>query len=134
MKITVTTPAGLEGVTKRELYNLFNIDAPAKTGSLSFEGDINLIAKCNLFLRTASRVYITLGEFKSDSFDALFDGVFNIPFEDYIACDGKILVNATLVESKLSANSATCSIVKKAICKRLEKACGKVLTESAERY
>ena len=134
MKITVTTPAGLEGVTKRELYNLFNIDAPAKTGSLSFEGDINLIAKCNLFLRTASRVYITLGEFKADSFDALFDGVFNIPFEDYIACDGKILVNATLVESKLSANSATCSIVKKAICKRLEKACGKVLTESAERY
>ena len=134
MKITVTTPAGLEGVTKRELYNLFKIDAPAKIGSVTFDGDITLVAKCNLFLRTASRVYITLGEFKADSFDALFDGVYNIPFEDYIAFDGKILINATLVESKLTANSATCAIVKKAICKRLEKTSGKILTESAERY
>ena len=134
MKITVSTPAGLESVTKRELFNLFNINAPCKTGSISFDGDINLIAKCNLYLRTASRVYINLGEFKADSFDSLFEGVYAIPFENYISYDGKIYVNATLVESKLTANSATCSVVKKAICNRLEKHYNKPLTETAERY
>ena len=134
MKISVSAPSGLEGVTKRELYNLLKVDAPANNGSLTFDGDIVSVAKCNLFLRTASRVYIVLGSFKAPDFDSLFDGVYNIPVEDYIAYDGKILINATLVESKLTANSATCSIVKKAICKRLQEKSGKNLPETCERY
>lgn len=134
MKISVSAPAGLEGVTKREIYNLLGVDAPAKQGSVVFDGDVKTIAKCNLFLRTASRVYVVLGEFKASSFDDLFDGVYAIPLEDYISYDGVIKITATLVESKLTANSATCSVVKKAICKRLSDKTGKTLPEIGERY
>lgn len=134
MKISVSAPSGLEGVTKRELNNLLGIDASAKTGCIDFDGDIEAVAKCNLFLRTASRVYIVLGSFKAYDFDSLFDGVHSIPLEDYIAYDGNIRITATLVESKLTAVSAVCSVVKKAICKRLEEKTGKVLPETGERY
>ncbi len=134
MKILVSAPSGLEGVTKREIYNLLGIDAPAKLGAITFDGGIEEVAKCNLFLSTASRVYILLSSFKASSFDELFDGIMKIPIEDYIAYDGNIKVTATLVESKLTANSATCSIVKKAICKRLSQKTGKVLPETGERY
>lgn len=132
MKIAVSAPAGLEGVTKRELYKLLGVDATALNGRLVFDGDIETVAKCNLFLRTASRVFIVLGGFKAQTFDELFDGVTNIPFEDYIDLNGKIEVYGSAIESKLMAVSACSSIIKKAICKRLSN--GKDLLENGERY
>ncbi len=132
MKISVSAPAGLEGVTKRELYKLLGVDASAVNGRLVFDGDILSVAKCNLFLRTASRVFIVLGGFKAQTFDELFDGVLNIPFEDYIDINGKIEVFGSAIESKLMAVSACSAIIKKAVCKRLSN--GKDLLENGERY
>ena len=128
MKIAVSAPAGLEGVTKRELYKLLGVDATALNGRLVFDGDIETVAKCNLFLRTASRVFIVLGGFKAQTFDELFDGVTNIPFKDYIDLNGKIEVYGSAIESKLMAVSACSSVIKKAICKRLSN--GKDLLEN----
>ena len=134
MKISVSAPSGLEGVTKRELYKLLNVDTIAVNGRLTFDGDIQAVAKCNLYLRTASRVFIVLGSFKAQTFDELFDGVLNISFENYIDVDGKIEIYGSTIESKLMAVSACSSIIKKAICKRLTGSSDKKLTESGERY
>ena len=134
MKIAVSAPSGLEGVTKRELYKLLGVDAVAINGRLCFDGDITAVAKCNLFLRTASRVFIVIGSFKAQTFDELFDGVANTPFEEYVDINGKIEVFGSAIESKLMAVSACSSIIKKAICKRLTKSDNKQLTESGERY
>ena len=134
MKISVSAPSGLEGVTKRELYKLLNIDTVAVNGRLTFDGDIQMVAKCNLHLRSASRVFIVLGSFKAQSFDELFDGVLSIPFEEYIDIDGKIEIYGSAIESKLMAVSACSSIIKKAICKRLTGSSDKKLKESGERY
>ncbi len=132
MKISVSAPAGLEGVTKRELYKLLGVDSTAVNGRLNFDGDIESVAKCNLFLRTASRVFIVVGGFKAQTFDELFDGVTNIPFEDFIDINGKIEVYGSAIESKLMAVSSCSAIIKKAICKRLVGS-GQ-LTEQGERY
>lgn len=135
MRICVTSASGVEAVTKREIFKLLNKDAPAISGRLCFDGDWEDIARCNMYLRTANRVGIILGEFNAENFDQLFDGIKGIPFEDFISKDGKIIVTAKNVLSKIFATSATQSISKKAICERLlNKFKVDKLPESAERY
>ena len=106
MKLAISCPAGLEGVCKRELSRLFNIEGKAVNGRITFEGSMEDIGKCNLFLRTASRVYIEVGEFKVSNFDELYDGIKSIYWEDYIHHQGLINIQVKLVESSLTAISA----------------------------
>lgn len=136
MEICVTSASGIEAVTKRELYKIIGKeDLSAINGRIKFEGDESDVAKCNLNLRTGNRVEIVLGGFKAETFDDLFDGVKSIPFEEYIDRDGKIIVNAKSVQSKLFAYSAIQSVSKKAICERLCKKYGvNELNESGARY
>lgn len=136
MEICVTSASGIEAVTKRELYKIIGKeDLSAINGGIKFEGDESDVAKCNLNLRTGNRVEIVLGGFKAETFDDLFDGVKSIPFEEYIDRDGKIIVSAKSVQSKLFAYSAIQSVSKKAICERLCKKYGvNELNESGARY
>ena len=136
MEICVTSASGIEAVTKRELYKIIGKeDLSAINGRIKFEGDESDVAKCNLNLRTGNRVEIVLGGFKAETFDDLFDGVKSIPFEEYICRDGKIIVSAKSVQSKLFAYSAIQSVSKKAICERLCKKYGvNELNESGARY
>ncbi len=135
MKITVSTASGIEAVTKRELFKLGVENAPALNGRIEFEGDWELIAKCNLNLSTASRVYIELGSFKAPDFDSLFDGVAEIPWENYVSVRGNLQIDVKLNKSNLHAISATRAVVKKAIAKRLMGTFGgDRLIENGERY
>ena len=120
MKITVSAPSGLEGVVKRELYNLIGQNSQAVNGKLTVDGDIKTVAKLNLHMRTASRVYINLGSFKATDFDELFDNLALIDFENYIGKSSKITVLSSIFESKLNSIQAVSAVSKKAICKRLE--------------
>ncbi len=136
MKICITTASGVEAATKRELYKITGIkDLAAIDGRITFDGDIETVAKCNLYLRTANRVEIVVGEFKADDFDKLFDGIKAIPWEEYMPEDANIVVSAKSVMSKLFAYSAIQSITKKALCERLKSAYKSIiLTESGSRY
>ncbi|MBQ3234538.1 MAG: class I SAM-dependent RNA methyltransferase [Clostridia bacterium] len=130
MKITVSAPSGLEGVVKRELYKLTGLDSKAVDGRLSIEGDIKTVALLNLNMRTASRVYITVGSFKAVTFDELFDEISKLSFEQYLDKTSKITVYSDIFESKLNSIQAVSSVCKKAICKRLESVYGCSLKES----
>lgn len=135
MKIAVSTASGIEVVCKRELYNLGIENAPAINGRLIFEGGLDEIEKCNLFLRSASRVLIVLKEFKAENFDDLFDGVYDIDWKQFLSVDAKIWVEAKCVRSKIYAVSATQSIVKKAICQKLSNQYKNArLSETGARY
>jgi len=133
MRISVSAASGVEAVTKRELYALGYGNVPAIGGRMTFEGDEKDVCACNLFLRTANRVFIELSSFKASTFDELFDGVSDIKWEAFLPCDAKIDVVAKCVDSNVHAVSATQSVCKKAICERLLK-CYKILGESGERY
>jgi len=119
LNITVTCASGVEKVTKSELKRLGYEDCPAINGALSFSGSPIDVARCNLNLRTADKVYIKVGEFSALTFDELFDGVKSIRWEDYLPEDARIVVNGKCVKSKLFAISACQSIVKKSIASRL---------------
>ena len=133
--ICVTTAFGVEGVTKRELSKLGYENIPAKNGMFSFFGSALDVARCNMFLRTAERVYVKLAEFPCISFDELFENVAKIDWNYYVDFNGVILVNGKCVNSVIYGVSACQSIVKKAIVVAMCK--GKkttVLPETAERY
>lgn len=136
MKICVTTASGIEAVTKREIFEVTGEkDLAAIDGRICFDGDFETIAACNLRLRTANRVEIIVGEFKAETFDELFEGVKSVEWEKYIDVNGKIIVSAKSVMSKLFAYSAIQSITKKAVCERLKSAYKSInLDESGARY
>ena len=119
LDITLTCASGIEKVLKSELFRLGVEDAPAVNGAITFKGSPYDLAKCNLCLRTADRVYVKVGEFTALSFDELFDGVNALEWEKFIPKDGKILVNGKCVKSQLFAVSASQSVIQKAIIERL---------------
>ncbi len=117
--ITVTSASGIEGVTAKELKGLGIENPKAIDGSFTFDGSELTIARLNMFLRTGARVYIKAGEFFADTFDQLFDGTQNIPWEKYLNQNSKIIVNGKSKKSQLFALSSCQSIIKKAILCRL---------------
>lgn len=54
-----------------------------------FSGDKTTIATANLWLRTADRVKIIVGEFPAKTFDELFEGVYALEWEDLLPFGAK---------------------------------------------
>jgi putative N6-adenine-specific DNA methylase len=124
MKLSVSCGAGVETATKIELKEL-GIDAPCVNGRFVFEGTTEDIVRCNLFLRTADRVAVVLGRFMAETFDDLFEGVSDIPWQDILPRDAAIIVHAKSQKSKLFALSSLQSVTKKAIADKLVSVYGK---------
>ena len=133
-EISVTCASGVEKVVKSELKRLGYEDVPALNGALTFKGDMLAVARCNMFLRSADRVYIKVAEFSALTFDDLFDGVKQTRWEDFIPPSAKIVVNGKCVKSTLFAISACQSIVKKAIADRLSSVYKQKLYENGATY
>ena len=112
---------GLEAVLKREIQDLGYEIASVDNGRVSFYGDVKAICRANIFLRTAERVLLKVGEFKAHTFEELFQGTKQIPWEKYIPEDGKFWVaKAASVNSKLFSPSDIQSIMKKAMVNRMK--------------
>ncbi len=112
---------GLEAVLKREIYDLGYEITKVEDGRVTFEGDAEAICRANIFLRTAERVMIQVGRFKATTFEELFQGIKNIPWEEYIPEDGKFWVKkASSINSKLFSPSDIQSIAKKAMVERMK--------------
>ena len=112
---------GLEAVLKRELYDLGYEITKVEDGRVTFEGDEEAICRANIFLRTAERVMIQVGRFKATTFEELFQGIKNLPWEEYIPEDGKFWVKkASSINSKLFSPSDIQSIAKKAMVERMK--------------
>ena len=111
---------GLEAVLKREIIDLGYEVTEVVDGRVSFEGDEEAIARCNVFLRTTERVMLKVGSFKAVTFDELFEKTKALPWENFIPKDGKFWVKkVSSIKSKLFSPSDIQRIVKKAIVDRL---------------
>ncbi len=113
---------GAEKTLSFEVKRAGGEDIAVNDGRVYFTGDQTVIAACNINLRCAERVLILLKTFTAETFDDLFDGVFAVPFEDFIPKDGRFPVKGASLSSILSSVPACQSIVKKAVVKRLQKA------------
>lgn len=120
-KLIATSTFGLEAMVRHEVEELgYEIDQ-VSDGKVTYTGDAEAIVLSNLWLRTADRVLIKMGEFKATTFTELFDQVSALPWENWITKDAKFTVNGKSVKSKLFSISDCQAITKKAIVTRLSK-------------
>ncbi len=112
---------GMESVLKREIIDLGYDITEVSDGRVTFYGDEEALCRANVFLRTAERILIKIGSFHAESFEELFQGTKELPWEEYIPEDGKFWVaKAASVKSKLFSPSDIQSIMKKAMVERLK--------------
>ena len=112
---------GLEAVLKKEIIDLGYDVIKVEDGRVTFLGDEEAVCRVNVFSRTAERILIRIGTFHAETFEELFEGTKNLPWEEYIPEDGKFWVaKAASVKSKLFSPSDIQSIMKKAMVERMK--------------
>ncbi len=129
-EIAVAAASGVESVTKAELRQLGVFDAAFTDGRAHFFGDFELLARCNLFLRTAERVYIRLGTFPAPDFDSLYEGIRSLNWRAFVPKNAKLRIDAKSNRSALGALSAIQSVSKKAAAHSLTGSKAAVLPEN----
>ncbi len=127
---------GTESVLKKEISRLGYEIQSSENGAVKIKGSIADAYNLNLHLRTATRVLIEIAEFKAESFDELFDGVYATDWELFLPINARFNVEKiTTARSKLFSKSDCQRIIKKACAEKLKKAYKtSILTESGENY
>ncbi|KPU43051.1 ribosomal RNA large subunit methyltransferase K/L [Oxobacter pfennigii] len=121
-ELIATSAFGLESVLAEEIKKLGYEDIKVENGRVEFKGDEGAIARCNLWLRTADRVLIKVGEFEALSFEELFEKTKALTWPDYIPVNANFPVaKAKSVKSKLFSLSDSQAIVKKAVVESMKK-------------
>lgn len=116
--LVATAASGLEALVGKELRDL-GIECTVENGRARFKGTMETIAKTNLWLRTADRVKIVVGEFDAFTFDELFESVKALPWEDFLPLDAQFPVAGKSIKSTLYSTPDCQAITKKAIVNRL---------------
>ena len=133
--LIATAAFGLESEVAYELRKLGYEDQQVEGGRITFRGDVRAIARTNLWLRTADRVQLRMGEFPARTFDELYDQVRALPWADILPEDACFPVDGKSVKSQLSSVPAVQGVVKKAIVDALAaRYQRKVLPETGARY
>lgn len=120
LPLIATAAFGLEGVVARELKDLGYESQEVENGRVLFAADLAAIPRLNLWLRTADRLQLLVGEFTAGSFDELFEKTKALDWENWIPLDGEFPVTGKSVKSKLYSVSDCQAIVKKAVVERLK--------------
>lgn len=118
-QLVATCLFGLEKLLGAEIDALGLRRTNTMDGRVSFVGNELDIARANINLRTAERVYICLGSFPAPTFDSLFEGTRALPWESFIGATDCFPVKGHAIKSALFSVPDCQKIVKKAIVNRL---------------
>ncbi len=132
--LLATTAFGIEAVTARELQQLGYQTEIVGSGRVRFQGNLTDAMRANLWLRTADRVLIEVAQIPAGDFDALFEGVKQIPWETYIDATGAFPVKGRSYQSQLTSVPAIQRSTKRAVVERLQAAYNAELPETGATY
>ena len=120
LNLIATAAFGLEAVVKREIESLGFSNISVLDGRVNFTGNLESIAAANLWLRSADRVLLRIGQFTALTYDELFEQTKALNWADWIPKNGKFTVLGKSVKSKLLSPRDIQSIVKKAVVEKLK--------------
>jgi putative N6-adenine-specific DNA methylase len=100
MRLVAKTLFGLEEILQKELENLGASNIKAGNRAVYFEGDKEMMYRCNLWLRTAITVLTPISEFTFRDEKDLYRQFAKIDFSDYLTLDKTFAVKGA-VHSKL---------------------------------
>lgn len=120
IKMVAPCLLGTEGIVANELRFIGAKEVVAENGRVCFSGDFNILARANICSRYSERIQILLGTFKAVTFEQLFQGIKNIPWEKWIGKKDKFPVKGSSLSSQLASVPDCQKIIKKAIVERLK--------------
>ena len=120
MQLIATSTFGIEAVVGRELLKLGYQDQHVENGKVTFSGDESAVCRTNLWLRSADRVLVKMGEFKALTFEELFQQTKALPWDEWIPEDAQFPVDGKSIDSQLSSVPDCQAIVKKAVVEKLK--------------
>jgi len=101
MKMMIPTLFGLEGLVADELKYAGFQNVQAENGRVFFEGDWKDAARANVTVRCGERVLIVLAHFRAVSFEELFEGTKETPWENFIGSMDAFPVKGWSLNSQL---------------------------------
>lgn len=116
--LIATAAAGIEAIVGNELKHL-GYEVQVENGRVRFQGTIEDVLETNLWLRTADRVKIVVGEFYARSFEELFEQTKALPWDEFLPLDANFPVAGKSQKSTLHNVPSVQAIVKKAIVTKL---------------
>ncbi len=134
LKYVLSTIAWLEKLAKTEIIKEKYEITEVNDRLVCFEAPIEAIARINLNSRVGNKLYLQLAEKKLETFDDLYDLIYEIDFKKYIRENSPILVKATSVRSGLSSTPAIQKIAKKAITSKLLEGSSEVFLKEKEEF
>ncbi len=135
LELVATATFGLEAVVRREIEALGYKVIKTEDGRVTYMGDERAIVRSNLWLRTADRVYVRMGEFRATEFEDLFQQTKALEWESIIPLEGAFPVVGGSVKSVLHSVPACQRIIKKAVSVRLsEFYCKEKMPETGAEY
>jgi putative N6-adenine-specific DNA methylase len=120
--LIATAKLGMESLVADEIRKLGYSEVQTKNGEVEFKGDALAIARCNLWLRTAERLFLKVSEFPAVTFDELYEATLKVDWPKLIPENGFMHVDAKCVLSKILSRQSSQSIVKKAVVESMRRA------------
>lgn len=112
---------GLEAVLKREIVDLGYEIVSVEDGRVIFAGDAQALCRANIFLRSAERVLLKVGNFRAETYEELFQGTKALPWGEYLPKNARFWVTkAASVKSQLFSPSDIQSVMKKAMVESMK--------------
>ncbi|WP_100487983.1 THUMP domain-containing class I SAM-dependent RNA methyltransferase [Sporolactobacillus pectinivorans] len=121
LDLIVTTAMGLESVAAEELKKLGYDRLTVENGKITFSAQPVDICRTNLWMRTADRIRLKVGEFKALTFDSLFEQTKALPWADFLPENANFPVTGKSHKSVLHSVPDCQAIVKKAIVESMKK-------------
>ncbi|MGI8402504.1 MAG: THUMP domain-containing class I SAM-dependent RNA methyltransferase [Gemmatimonadaceae bacterium] len=127
-QIFASTAPGLESIAAGELKAL-GMRGKQEIGGVGFGGDLERLYETNLWLRTASRILVRLGNFHASTFYELERRAKKLPWTEFVSGGGAVRLRVTCRKSKLYHSDAVAERVLSAIAGSVS---GSIDAESAE--
>jgi putative N6-adenine-specific DNA methylase len=105
LSIFAVTAPGLESLCAAELSAL-GVRGRVEEGGVAWSGDMESVARANLWLRTASRVVVRIAEFRAKAFFELELNAKKIDWKKYVAPKAAVEFRVTCRKSKLYHSDA----------------------------
>jgi putative N6-adenine-specific DNA methylase len=125
MQFFATAAKGLEELVAAELAGLGIRQPIVEKGGVRFSGDLADCYRANLWLRTAQRILLPIGEFQCETQELLYERVRELPWMRYLNPDMTLAVNCNLRDSDLKHSGFVALKTKDAIVDAMRDRCGR---------
>lgn len=118
MELIAKTFKGLENVLAAELIEMGADEIQIGNRMVSFDGDKAMMYRANFALHTALRVLMPIKHFKASDADALYQGVKDIEWEQYMSVENTFAIDAVAFGNEYRNSQFVAYRVKDAIVDR----------------